>query len=511
MTLSPIITTLTIYNLSVKLSSNDSVILNHLRDFIRRYYTVAINGFGKDATTSYKVFFGAPNQRSFYVLHKNQFLHFVKYLRQFSVEFKPTSVEDKREYTDVRETFSVRPEWSLRDYQKPVVDFILDNPKQSKLIPLRTGTGKTFISLYALAQLNSRIGIVILPVYIDKWVNDIIQIHNASVDDILVIQGSTNLIKAVELAKQGELNYKYIIISNRTLQGFINAYEENMEYAVEKYGIEPLDLFPLLGIGNLLIDETHQHFHALFKILLYTNVKFHIGLSATLLSEDRTVRLVHQIVYPDSTIYKESVDDNYIDVYPITYSISDRHMKFIRTTFYKSNAYSHIAFEKSIIRNKLLKEGYFKIITGVIEDYFIEHYLPNDKLLIFVSTIDLGRELQAHLAPIYTQFKVNTYFEDDSYERLEQSDIIISTIISAGTAVDIKNLRVVIQTVSINSPVANLQNLGRLRKLTDRDVKFCYLYSDRIPKHKEYHFKKVELFEPKVAHIVNRRSRYSLT
>ncbi len=32
------------------------------------------------------------------------------------------------------------------------------------------------------------------------------------------------------------------------------------------YDCKPINFFPILNIGVLLIDETHQHFHAIFKI-----------------------------------------------------------------------------------------------------------------------------------------------------------------------------------------------------------------------------------------------------
>ena len=72
---------------------------------------------------------------------------------------------------------------------------------------------------------------------------------------------------------------------------------------------------------------------------------------------------------------------------------------------------------------------------------------------------------------------------NDPYENIIEPDIRVTTIISGGTAIDIPNLRTLILN-NIKSPVANLQTMGRLRDLQNRDVKFYYLYSEQIAKHR---------------------------
>lgn len=498
------------YNLSFKLKTNDTRLINTIEYFIDKYYTLKQEEFGTKGTKNYKRFVSYIKEKNEYYFHIHQFYHLYNFLKKEEIAFNPTYTENKSHYSVETVEMSVKKEWQPRDYQKPVVDFLLEDPKGSKLVSLKTGQGKTFIALYSIAKLMSRLAIVILPIYIDKWVKDILTIHNAKAEDILVIQGSKNLKLLIELAKNNELDNKYIIFSSRTLQEFISRYEENPYLIEEEYGISPIDLFPLLKVGVLLIDETHQHFHAIYKILLHTNVHYHIGLSATLISDNYTVSRIQKLVYPEKNIYGEKINDRYIDVYPIAYDIDSKFLKMIKTTFYGSNKYSHVAFEKSILKRDFLLQKYFNLIKKTIEDYFINEYTRGDKLLIFISTVELGTQLSQYLQNCYPKFIVKRYCEDDPYEHLECADIIVSTIISAGTAVDIKNLRVVIQTVSISSSVANIQSLGRLRKLEDRDVKFCYLYSNQINKQLEYHKKRVELFTPRVAHILHRRSSINL-
>lgn len=495
------------YNLSVYLETDDYILANHINNFLNTYYTIKSNSFTKNISQEVKVFCIKVKEQPIYYFHTNQFIHLYNYLTKINYPLTVDIKEDRRDYKIQPADYTIREGWKLRDYQVPVYEFLINDPTKSKLVPLQTGQGKTSIALFSVASLKQRLGIVILPVYIEKWIFDITNIHEAKVEDVMVIQGSKSLKALIELAKTDSLTNNYYIFSSRTLQEYIAEYEEDPDLCYDMYGCYPIELFPLLGIGVLLIDETHQHFHAIYRILLQSNVKYQIGLSATLLSDNSIVRRTHLVVYPDKQVYQNSKLEKYTDVYAVAYTLSSHLLKFIKTTNYGSSNYSHIAFEQSILKRDFLLDYYIKIILSTIEDYYIADYKDGDKLLIFVSTVKLATTLTEKFKDIYPKYIVNRYCEDDSFDNLNNSDIIVSTVISAGTAVDIKNLRVVIQTVSISSQVANIQSLGRLRRLADRDVKFCYLYCENIDKHKFYHTRRVELFKDRVATINYRKSR----
>lgn len=502
---------LTFYNLSVQLITDDYILLAHINSFLQKYYTQhPKQGFGLNQVSEDKLFGSKIKDRPIYMFHVNQFIHLYHYLEKLGYKLVPDEKIDKRDYKIIPGDFKVRDHWELRDYQVPIVEFLLDNPTKSKLVPIQTGKGKTFIALYTIGQINQRLGIVILPSYIDKWVADISAIHEAQHTDVMVIQGSKALAAVIEMAKTDSLENNYYIFSSRTLQEYISQYEEDPDLCVDMYGCAPIDLFPLLGIGIMLIDETHQHYHAIFKIIIYTNVKFQIGLSATLISDDNLITRMHRVVYPDKCIYKNDELDRYTYVYAISYTISEQFIKQIKTKNYGSNNYSHTAFEQSIMRNNDLLRRYIKMIKANIDDYYIEDYQDQDKLIIFVSTVALATKLSDSLRNFYPEFKVKRYCEEDLYEDMLSGDIIVSTPISAGTALDIPRLRVAIQTVSISSAPTNIQILGRLRKLADRDVKFCYIYAQNINKQREYHFKRMEIFRPRVANIILRKSSVGL-
>merc|ERR1712098_430540 len=109
-----------------------------------------------------------------------------------------------------------------------------------------------------------------------------------------------------------------------------------------------------------------------------------------------------------------------------------------------------------------------------------------------------------HLAKRNPTLEVARYISEDDYEVLMESDISASTALSAGTGVDIPGLRYSLMTTNINSSQANIQIVGRLRRLKDwPDVEpdFMYILARNLPKHMEYHEKKKKLLRPRVKSI----------
>jgi len=91
---------------------------------------------------------------------------------------------------------------------------------------------------------------------------------------------------------------------------------------------------------------------------------------------------------------------------------------------------------------------------------------------------------------------VKRYVEDDPYDNLMKPDIRVSTLQSAGTAVDIPNLATTVMTTAVSSSQANIQGLGRLREMKDGRVpEFVYFACVDIKKHMEYHEKKREMLK----------------
>ena len=500
---------ITFYNLSVKIHTVDIALQRHIRSFLEKYYTVVPMGNGgpNRQPNADKIFASEIKNRGIWFLHNNQFIHFYHYLKEINYDLKDVTTSNCKEYDTPSTEIAIREGWNLRERQIPAAEFLLNNPVKSKLLPLVMGAGKTLVASYCLSKIQKKFGVVILSRFVDKWLSDIQEIIDCKIEDILVIRGSKHLSALIKQSKEGVLPTKFFIFGSETLQAYISSYQENPEVTVDIYGCAPIDLFPLLGINTMLNDESHMSFHSLFKIIIHTNVKFHLGLSATMISEEAVVRRVHKVVYPLDCIYGDDMLEKYIDVYPTVYYMPESAKRFVKTTSFGSTNYSHTAFEKSIMKRRDLTDRYTKIICASVDDYYINDYKDKDKCIIFVATINFANHLVKAIAEKYTSKVVKRYCEDDPYEDLMAGEIVVTTIMSAGTGVDIPALRTAVQTVSVSSPASNLQSMGRLRELKDRDVKFCYLYCDNLNKQKAYHMRRLELFRPRVASINLRKSR----
>ena len=500
-------TTVTYYCLSVCIETTDHKLLTLIRSFLDKYYTSKQMMYSKAGQMETKLFASKIKNCPVYYMHTNQFIHLYHYLKEIGHELKADEKIDKRVYDIETVDYKVREGWALREHQVPVYDFLLDNPTKSKLVPLQTGAGKTSTAMITIAAINHRLGIVILSRFCEKWVSDIVTIHETRPEEVMVVQGFKSLAGIIRMAKENVLTSKYIIFSAETIQSFISSYEEDPDICVDMYGCSPIDLFPLLKIGIMLNDETHMSFHLMFKIIIHTNVNFQIGLSATLMSEDAVIKRVHSIVYPALCVYAGSKIEKYMDLYPVAYSATSDAVKRLKTSNYGSNNYSHTAFEQSILKQPSLFTSYVDIVNTAIEDYYVEDFMEGDKIAIFVALVETANLLMDILKEKYPDKKVVRYCEKDSYDDMLTGDIIVSTPLSLAVGIDIPHLRVGIMTVSIASAVTNLQSSGRLRKLPDRDVKFIYIYCENIPKHVDYHHKRLEIFERFSKNIVLRKSR----
>lgn len=364
-------------------------------------------------------------------------------------------------------------------------------------------THNTVVALATVSSLKTRTAVLVLPKYCPKWAGDVTKTTTTKAKEVMMIAGSDQLKGVISMAKDGDYKLPFIIISLVTFRNFIKAYEED-PYSIEDiYGCKPEEFWQILGIGNIIIDETHEHLHAVFSTLLYCHVPKVIALSATLISGDPFVRKMQQIMFPREIRFDKIKMKQYIKVYAIAYQFRNLPAARIRTNEFGSNMYSQHAFEKSIIKNKdkSILEGYLRVIDYLIDVGYVSKYMEGDKLAIYAKSIDMCTIITEHIKKTYPKYDTRRYVEQDPYENVIDADIRVSTIQSSGTAIDIPNLRTVIMTDNIASPVANRQALGRLRELKDRDVKFFYIYCEQLRKQKQYHNEKKELFAEHVASI----------
>lgn len=364
-------------------------------------------------------------------------------------------------------------------------------------------THNTVTSLVATAERKKRFDVRVQAMYIDKWVEDIQDILKIDKSEICVIQGGDALMRATNYPASGLPMPKAFVISMSTMNAWYKLYEEDMNNPLlEAYACLPYDFCEHLGIGTEIYDEAHQHPHSVYRNHVYTHVPKIITLTATLLSKDPILRKVQSMMFPRLGRFDKIKMKQYITAHACAYQIVDYARSRLQTSEWGQTSYSHIAFERSILKHNKIRPQYLDMITDLAEKSYYNNKVPGDRLLIFVSTKFMVEAVVEALKIKWPELDIRKYLQENDYADILEPDICVTTIISGGTAIDIKNLRHSIMTISVDSPIANVQALGRLRELKhrteDADTHFHYLYCSTIPKQKEYHENKVELFKGRV-------------
>lgn len=450
--------------------------------------------------------FGARISDEEFRFHIGQYDDFIRFMANQGIDPHLYSTVDVPLYTPASFKSVVHPRYEAREYQTNIINFLVNEEigdNHSRLVGLQTGAGKTMCSLAAASKIGHKIVIIVLSKYIEKWAGDVCAILDVKPKEVLIIQGGKDLRSLLNLSIDQEVDAKVIIISLTTIQGMYDDYKQYGRDIVDHgYPYKPEEMFKYLKAGILIFDEAHQHLYGVFRVLLHTHIPKVIALTATLISDEPFIDKMQNIMFPKEIRYNKVPINKYVKVRVFSYGVYKQEtMNRIRTTARGSTTYSHIEFEKSIMKHAGLLNNYLDIVTKLVKINYIEGKLDGDKCIVFASSIAMCNHILARLKKELPKLDIRRYVENDPYENVIDADIRVTTIISAGTAIDIPNLRVAIMTNSVQSPVANLQTLGRLRQLKDRDVVFCYLYNYRIKKQSDYHMKKKELFADRAVSI----------
>lgn len=342
-------------------------------------------------------------------------------------------------------------------------------------------THNTTIANSAICRINEKVLILVLPKYMDKWIDDVKKYTDIEDSNICTIQGAKTILKLMNATKSELSNYKVYIASITTMNYLISDYESG----VYTYPMDPTTFSEHLGVGVLLNDETHQHFHALLKVSLYMNVNQIIGLSATLDSNKSDMRKMYERMFPPNNRISNIIEvEKYTNVKAVQYGMNTlRGIRYVQG----KQGYSHIVFEQSIIRNSLLTDSYFEMIYYYVKKEYLNRKEHGERLLVFFSTVIMCTMFTNYLKDKHPELDIRRYCQDDPYENVIEAEISVSTVISASTAVDIPKLITVINTISMASLQANIQTMGRLRKIPGREVWYIYTYNPDIPNQKTMH------------------------
>lgn len=452
---------------------------------------------GKYHRENGKVFATRGMDKSEYRFHLNYLPQLLLNLRNMMVTEEELIIEEKPLYTPDKITLNMPEDFVPRDYQQEALDYI-DDDGVSKLIQLPTGFGKTKTALASIAGRGERAFILVLGRYRQQWTEEIKE--NFGKDcDLCVVQGMDHLLREILEAKAGKPKHDVYLVSVTVMQRYIKEWELHQGRELEGM-IPPEEIYETLGIGIRIIDEVHQHFHANFKIELYTHCPKCLYLTATLDARDKFMNFIYNLIWPQTIRMRQVKADPYDNTYAVMYRHNNPEY-LIKRSNYKTG-YSHIAYERAIMKNIYSRCQWLDMVGDQVENYFLSIYKPGRRCAIYASLVETCELLARYLNERFKDYnlKIGSFTASDSKEVIGSNDISCTTLGKAGTGLDIDGMVCVILTVALSEPKANKQVKGRNRNLTKRpgfeDVipRFVYLVGDDIPKHRQYHKEKRGLF-----------------
>lgn len=393
--------------------------------------------------------------------------------------------------------FNVKKLFEPRDYQEKLIKQCTETDSNNIAITLQAGGGKTLVAKHVMNILSVRTLIVMKGGYLDRWIPDLEESFKLRKGELLTVRGNRDLRNIMEMNEYNELNANIIMTTIDTLANYFQEYSKT-RLNKELWSYSPTDFFKKMGIGLVILDEGHQNPHKVMRVFSHTHVPRFITLSATLETTESFKNKMYEAMFP----YKDRIDGGYKNVYiglnTLFYNIEN--MRGIRYTGYMRN-YSHVNFEQSILKRNGVTKRYLGLVKYAVDMLFMEDYKPKTKCLLFFATVAMCDKAVKYLKEKYPKLKISRYTSADKMSVMDKADIIVSTVLSAGTAVDIINLRTTIMTTAINSQISNEQSLYRTRPIKDYpDITptFNYFACNNIERHLDYHKSKLDFFKGKV-------------
>lgn len=449
----------------------------------------------------------------------------INLLKDFSDYLNTNATESQRDNVSVTvHKFKLTPRFTVkfkiknmfepREDQVPVIEHLLDRKApetidlcgykvpledNNKIITLRTGGGKTFITKKVMAEESLRTMVMMRGGYLDRWIPDLDETFRLKGSSLQIVQGSNSL-SAVMYNSIDKLDdgVQIYLVSTDTFVEYLSHYERNG--VSELYPIKPDEFYRKLAIGSTVIDEGHQMPHRIMKFFSYLHTYKHTTLTATLDTMDTFMDKILSIMYPKDKRFSGPKVDPHILVSAYQYKLAN--VKRVRYTGWKGS-YNHANFENSILhrKNKDLYEEYLSMIASVLQNKYIKKDLSGTKAIVFFATVNMCTKATEYFSKEFPDKKVVRYVAKDKMSVMDDADIIVSTVLSAGTAVDIPNLYISIMTTAIDSQQSNEQTVGRTRLLKlypDVNPEFIYFVCTSIDKHVDYHHNKQRFFKDKV-------------
>lgn len=351
---------------------------------------------------------------------------------------------------------------------------------------LDTGDGKTYTTVYAIVNFKMVACIITHQDAIkNQWINTFKNMTNIPLSSLVNINGSPNMLDVIN----GGLSGNIYFVNHQTINSFAKTYGWHMVSL----------FFEKAGIGIKVFDEAHKNFKNVLHTDFFSDVYKTFYLTANFGRTDTKEEILYRKAFSRVLKYGEQTRNykekrKHIIYVPVLYHSNPSTTDLISVM----NAYgfSVLNFSKYAIYDDIEKTqlNKFKYVFELANKL-------DGKILVTIPKIDDTEYMVQFIKKEYPDLgksigTINSRNSKDiNHSVKENCDIIISTIKSCGTGVDIKGLRCVINLEPFSSRITANQLSGRLREYApDKDTYFFDLIDLAFPScEKQYKSKLTDL------------------
>lgn len=391
-------------------------------------------------------------------------------------------------------SFEVKPR---NQEQQDYLDFTLDEKNNLVVINGTTGFGKTVVAIMAFVKLGYRVVITVLPRYVPIWFKAFGEFLDLKPEDVLNVSDH-DINKIYEALKNGTINPKVVFFQLTRIDTYIKRMREAPDT------IPHLDdFFKAISPGVRLIDEAHESIYSVYTSMLYGNIFKNIGLSATLRGDDEFINKIYKGAFPDSAYLKAPIYEKYINVVSYYHRMN---MDKYRINTKGFGGYSHVLYEKGILRKASIFENYYQMCKEAFVQFYIEGKREGQKAMWFFATVAMCNRFCERLKRDYPDLDIFVFTGEISKKKgMEQEynnhEVVITTPGSCATGKDVERLYVVFAGISVSSMQRVDQMSGRTRPITkwwpDLDPIFLTFVCRDVRKQVEYDGKKKQIISKK--------------
>jgi superfamily II DNA or RNA helicase len=337
------------------------------------------------------------------------------------------------------------------DLQKDSINFLMkmknDNYMRERLLSLRTGKGKTYVTINVISKYKKRPLVIVDTVELAlQWEREFLKHTNLKQGDVVILSGT----EIVEKEKKSPSGKVYIAI-HRTLTNMLDEDYNSINLLMNK-----------LKIGIRVFDEAHVNFKNVCMINSLSNVEYTIFLTATPSRSSYTDdhlygKVLRRIPYFNGKgIYGEKYHTVVLFKMDSKPSLDEQLASKTKYGFNAGKWASNLENESY--------EIFLKVVLDIFEKFKLEE--RKKKVAIMLPTISLIKKLKADLDEninLSTGLFIGEVKKSEREEALKQ-DVILTNDKMFDKGIDVQDLEILINFVPFGSLVKTEQIMGRLRQ-----------------------------------------------